>query len=170
MMKKIIIILTVLISHYMMAQQTPADKKLQTLYHQFDFWIGKWDVYKYGTDTLAGKSHIESIIDGVGLLENYSVAKGKYVGKSLNKYNPAKHRWEQFWIDNSGLTLFLTGALIDGKMIMDDSESRTVKNELNQIIWEKLKNGSVRQTWKLSKDEGKTWTVLFDGEYKPSKS
>ncbi len=167
-MKKIIIILTILITQYMTAQQTPEDKKNQALYHQFDFWIGNWDVYKFGTETLTGKSNIESIIDGVGLLENYSVAKGKYAGKSLNKYNPEKKRWEQFWIDNSGLTLFLTGAFVDGKMIMDDAESGTVKNELNQIVWEKLKNGSVRQTWNLSKDGGKTWTVLFDGEYRPS--
>ncbi len=142
---------------------------LKTKYHQFDFWLGKWDVYKFGTDTIVGKSHIESIIDSVGVLENYSVVKGKYVGKSLNKFNPNKKRWEQYWIDNSGLTLFLSGNLIDGKMVMDDAEMGDAKAGLNQIVWEKMKNGSVRQTWNMSNDNGKTWTVLFDGEYKKSK-
>jgi hypothetical protein len=147
-----------------MAQQKQDD--LQTKYHQFDFWIGKWNVYKYGTTTLAGKSNIESIIDSIGLLENYLTANEKYTGKSLNKYNPAKNRWEQYWIDNSGLTLFLTGNFKDGKMVLDDSEYGDVKSGLNRIIWEKLKNGNVRQTWNLSKDGGKTWEIIFDGEYK----
>ena len=139
------------------------------MYHQFDFWIGKWDVYVFGTETLAGKSHIESIIDSVGILENYSVVKGAYSGKSLNKYNPAKKRWEQYWIDNSGLTLFLTGGLKDEKMTLDDTENGDAEKGLNKIVWEKMKYGSVRQTWSNSKDHGKTWTVLFDGEYKLAK-
>jgi hypothetical protein len=150
-----------------MAQQ--ADKKLQEHYHEFDFWIGKWDVYKYGTETLAGKSHIESIIDSVDILENYTNANGKYSGKSLNKYNPAKQRWEQYWIDNSGLTLHLAGGLQDGKMVLSDESTREPKQDINKIVWEKLKNGDVRQTWNLSSDEGKTWKILFDGEYKKNK-
>ena len=148
-----------------MAQQP--DKKIQELYHQFDFWLGNWDVYKFGTDTIAGKSRIEQIIDGVGIIENY-ITKGKYEGKSLNKYNPAKQRWEQYWIDNSGLTLFLTGGFVNGKMILSDEISGDSKQGINQIVWEKLQNGNVRQTWNLSKNGGKTWTILFDGEYKKS--
>ncbi|HEV7230443.1 MAG TPA: hypothetical protein VGO45_03880 [Bacteroidia bacterium] len=156
------------ISTFQMQAQQP-NKDLKAMYHQFDFWIGTWEVYKFGTETLAGKSHIESIIDSVGILENYSVVKGSYVGKSLNKYNPDKKRWEQFWIDNSGLTLFLTGGLQDGKMIMDDTAYGDAEKGLNKIVWEKMKNGSVRQTWSTSKDRGKTWVVLFDGEYKRAK-
>ncbi|MDH4472780.1 MAG: hypothetical protein QE487_09230 [Fluviicola sp.] len=162
-MKKLIFFLFILLAQQTMAQQT---KHLKNEYHQFDFWLGKWDVYIYGTDTLAGKSHIESIIDSVGLQENYSVVNGKYTGKSFNKYNPEKKRWEQYWIDNSGLTLFLTGSFINGKMILDDTEYGDSKKGLNQIVWEKMENGSVRQTWNVSNDKGKTWSTVFDGEYK----
>jgi hypothetical protein len=119
-MRKTLIFLLFISSFRLLAQQP--DKELKALYHQFDFWLGKWDVYKYGTDVLAGKSHIESIIDSVGIQENYTVVKGAYTGKSLNKYNPDKKRWEQYWIDNSGLTLFLAGGLIDGKMVLDDTQ------------------------------------------------
>lgn len=139
-------------------------------YQQFDFWIGEWTVFKFGTETPTGKSKIERIIDGYGILENYSVGEGKYQGKSLNKYNPAKQRWEQYWIDNSGLTLFLTGGFVGGKMILSDEVSGDKKQGINQIIWEPLSNGNVRQTWNLSKDGGKTWAVLFDGEYKKVKN
>ena len=167
-MKKLIFLLATTCILQVKAQPQNTNPKIMR--HQFDFWLGKWDVYKYGTDTLAGKSHIESIIDSVGLLENYAVVQGKYAGKSLNKYNLAKQRWEQYWIDNSGLTLFLTGGLVGGKMVLDDAQYGDAKKGLNQIVWEKMKNGSVRQTWNLSIDGGKTWTVLFDGEYKKSKS
>lgn len=167
-MKKLITLFLIFSTLCIMAQKT--SKELNEKYHQFDFWLGKWDVYKYGTDVLAGKSNIESIIDSIGLLENYSNLKGTSVGKSLNKYNAAKERWEQYWIDNSGGTLHLTGKLADGKMVMNDAEYGDSKSGLNQIVWEKMKNGSVRQTWSLSKDGGKTWSVLFDGEYKRTKS
>ncbi|TFH26541.1 MAG: hypothetical protein E4H10_06725 [Bacteroidia bacterium] len=103
-MKQICILLFLIASQQILAQQ--ASEELTYKNHQFDFWLGTWEVYKYGTDTLVGHSRIESINDGLGLLENYSVALGKYQGKSLNKYNPARERWEQYWIDNSGLTLF----------------------------------------------------------------
>jgi len=126
-------------------------------------------VYKYGTDTLVGFSQIESVIDSLGLLENYSVAKGKYLGKSLNKYNPARERWEQYWIDNSGLTLFLSGGLKEGKMVLDDVEHGDRDKGLNRIVWELLKSNTVRQTWSISKDGGLSWSVVFDGEYKPKK-
>ena len=166
-MKKILI-LFILISPLMISAQG-GQEELNQKYHQFDFWLGSWEVYKLGTDTLVGHSKIESIIDGLGLLENYTVVKGKYQGKSLNKYNPARECWEQYWIDNSGLTLFLSGVLTDGKMVLDDLEHGDKTAGLNRITWEKMENGSVRQTWNTSKDKGLNWSVAFDGEYKPAK-
>jgi hypothetical protein len=166
-MRKIILLLFILNSQVSMAQTT--DKNVHEKYHEFDFWIGKWDVYKIGADKIAGKSEIESIIDSVGILENYVTPDGKYSGKSLNKYNPAKDRWEQYWIDNSGLTLYLVGGIVDDKMILDDLQTGDAKAGFNQIIWQKLPNGEVQQTWNASTDNGKTWTTLFDGIYKKIK-
>lgn len=165
-MKNLFLISFILLNLTMMAQNNsiPNEK-----YHEFDFWLGKWDVYKIGTDKIAGKSEIESIIDSVGILENYTTVDGKYSGKSLNKYNPAKERWEQYWIDNSGLTLYLVGGIIDGKMILDDLQTGDAKAGFNQIIWQKLPNGEVQQTWNVSTDDGKTWKTVFDGIYKKRK-
>jgi len=165
-MKKILILICLLAAQHVIAQ--PPNENSTHRYHQFDFWLGHWDVYKFGTDTLVGESRIESIIDSVGLLENYRAARGKYVGKSLNKYNPAEDRWEQYWIDNAGLTLFLSGGIVDGKMVLDDVARGDPDKGLNKVVWEKLDENTVRQTWSVSKDNGKTWTVIFDGEYKRS--
>ena len=139
------------------------------MYQQFDFWLGSWEVYKYGTDTLVGYSEIESIIDGMALLENYSAAQNPYQGKSLNKYNPAEKRWEQYWVDNSGLTLFLLGGIREGRMVLDDVEHGQADQGLNRIAWEPDDKGRVRQTWSVSQDGGETWTAVFDGEYRPKK-
>lgn len=166
-MKNITILLFLLATQQIFAQQS--QEELSKLNHQFDFWLGTWEVYKYGTDTLVGHSKIESVIDSVALLENYSVASGQYQGKSLNKYNPATRRWEQYWVDNSGLTLFLSGGLTDGKMVLDDVESGNAEKGLNKIAWEKMNTNSVRQTWSLSQDGGRTWSVVFDGEYRMKK-
>ena len=141
----------------------------QAKYKEFDFWIGEWTVYKYGTDSIAGHSKIESIIDGVGLLENYHVPNGGYKGKSLNKYNPVKSQWEQNWIDNSGLTLHLVGGLQGDKMVMDDTANADKANGLNRIEWTPESKNVVRQTWSTSADGGSIWIVVFDGIYKRKK-
>jgi len=164
-MKKIVILIFLLSPVVISAQDSRED--LNPFYHQFDFWLGKWEVYKYGTDTLVGHSHIKSIIDGIGLLENYTVVNGRYQGKSLNKYNPARQRWEQYWIDNSGLTLYLTGGIQDGKMVMDDLEHGDPDKGINRITWEIQENGWVRQSWAVSRDGGQNWSLAFDGIYKP---
>jgi hypothetical protein len=38
----------------------------------------------------------------------------------------------------------------------------------NRITWTPHPDGSVRQLWEQSTDEGKTWQVAFDGLYRHS--
>ena len=165
--KNILTFLSFLLFLQMQGQQS--NENHEKYHHQFDFWLGDWEVYKYGTDTLIGKSSIVSIVDSLGLLENYSVLKGGFQGKSLNMYNRSKKRWEQYWIDNSGLTLFLSGGWLDGKMVLTDAQEGKDQKIYNQITWEQGKQGTVRQIWQMSKDGGETWTELFDGEYRSLK-
>src|SRR5215471_14346391 len=68
--------------------------------HEFDFWIGKWTVYKNGTDTIVGYSEIKPMADGCAILESYKSARNSYTGNSLNKYNFETGKWQQFWVDN----------------------------------------------------------------------
>lgn len=146
-----------------------SNEELKAKYHQFDFWIGDWEVYQYGTDSLSGISKIETIIDGIGLLENYHTTTGTYKGKSLNKFNPSSQKWEQYWIDNSELTLYLLGTFEEGKMTLSDQNFVDPEKGWNKIVWEQNSDRTVRQTWSISQDKGKTWTVIFDGEYRPRK-
>lgn len=135
--------------------------------HEFDFWLGNWTVYKNGTDQIMGYNNIIPVIGGCGIQENWKSANGN-TGTSLNKYNFAKDKWQQFWIDDSGGTLELEGAFADGKMILTGSIPANGQRPamVNKITWFKNSDGSVRQFWEQSKDDGKTWTPAFDGLYK----
>jgi hypothetical protein len=138
--------------------------------HEFDFWIGSWIVYKNGTDTVAGYNDIKPVAGGCSLLESYRNANGSYTGNSLNKYNAVTGKWQQFWVDNSGMTLFIEGTYTNNKLIMENQDKNadgTTTN--NRITWFKNQDGTVRQYWEQSADKGKTWTVAFDGLYKKNK-
>jgi hypothetical protein len=130
-------------------------------FSDFNFWIGSWDVYIYGSETLAGKSEIKSILGGKVIEENYMSSSGNYRGTSNNLYNAQELRWEQYWVDNTGLALHIKGSLVDGKMVMSDCKN----DDCNKIIWTPLPEGRVRQEWMQSKDKGKSWTKAFDGLY-----
>ena len=132
--------------------------------HDFDFWIGEWDVFANGK--LAGTNSIQPILDGCVLQEMWSGSQGS-AGSSLNFHNPRTGKWHQFWVWRNGTTLDLSGAFKDGKMILEGGgQDRDGKRIRNRITWYDNQDGTVRQHWQKSPDNGKTWQTSFDGIYK----
>jgi hypothetical protein len=162
-MKVLLIALCFLFSFPTVAQQNVNNDK----FHEFDFWLGEWDVYNKGDDTIRAESYIQTVIDSFAIQENYAVLGSPYKGKSFNKYNPQLDRWEQFWVDNGGLSLFLTGGLDEKGSMVLGSEGVNSKGQKtwNQISWTLLDDGSVNQIW-LAKTADGDWLTLFDGIYK----
>ena len=144
----------------------PAKPCLSGEHHQFDFWVGNWDVFATSGKKV-GENRIELIADGCALLEQWT-GNGGVTGKSLNIYDPVDHRWHQTWVDNSGTLLMLAGGLADRSMVMSmtgPSATDPTKTVQQRITWTPSDDGAVRQLWELSSDAGRTWTVLFDGRY-----
>lgn len=140
------------------AQDCSTDKA-----HQFDFWIGEWNVTAGGQQ--AGTSLIEPILDGCVIQENWVGASGA-AGSSLNFYNPRIEKWEQMWVWRNGTTILTSGEFSDGKMVLEGESTRSDGTTvLNRITWSANDDGSVRQFWQTSLDEGETWTDSFDGHY-----
>lgn len=139
-----------------------------TKYREFDFWLGEWNVYKHDTDSIVGKSKIESIVDGKAVRETYYSTTSLYKGTSLNKYNLTTNQWEQYWVDSTGLTLHIKGNIEKGSMILQNQVTSKEGTLRNKIKWCQNEDGTVRQTWYQSKDLGKNWTIVFDGDYKPA--
>ena len=153
-------------SHSQTSPQNNACPCCTETHRQFDFWLGDWETTANGK--LAGTNHIVLLQDSCIIQENWTSANGKYSGTSYNFFNKDIKKWQQIWIDNQGANLILTGERIDNQMIMKSGELVSQKGEkyINKITWTNNADGTVRQNWEVSKDDGKTWTSIFDGLYK----
>lgn len=132
---------------------------------QFDFWIGDWNVENAKGDAV-GTNHIEKILDGCVLMENWSGARGSN-GKSFNLWSVADSKWHQTWVDNQGSLLELSGAFANGRMILEGASAAangaTVRN---RITWTPIDADRVEQHWEVSADGGKNWQDAFWGLYR----
>lgn len=147
--------------------QSPSDKACQSEeQHQFDFWIGDWEVF-LPNGQKAGENRIERIAGGCALLENW-VGHGGVFGTSLNFYDRDRGLWHQTWVDNSGEPLILNGSFARPQMVLLSepigASGKPVPTR-QRITWTPQGDGSVRQHWESSSDNGATWTTAFDGKY-----
>lgn len=159
MMKRLVASVLTLLSWNASAQApAPAAKSCALSEHrQFDFWIGEWDVFD-PKGKQVGKSRIELHGQGCYILENWTGGSG-FDGKSLNMYDSSDNKWHQSWYDSSGTRLDLAGGIVDGKMVLSSADGS------QRITWTPNADGSVRQHWESSKDQGKSFATAFDGKY-----
>lgn len=133
-------------------------------YADFDFWVGEWDV-TVPDGRRAGTNHIEKVERGCLLVERWTGAAGG-TGMSMNYYDPAKARWLQLWVSSNGVVIEIEGGLRGGSMVLDgelinaDGTSQPFRG-----TWTPNTDGSVRQHFEISEDEGRTWSTWFDGRY-----
>ncbi len=136
--------------------------------HQFDFWIGEWEVSDRDGGQIVGRNRIRPILDGCVLQETWTGVSGS-AGSSLNFYDPSRRQWRQFWVWREGTTLELEGSFADGSMTMTgDSTEPDGSVVRNRITWFDQSGKTVRQLWEKSKDGGKIWQTEFDGIYRRS--
>jgi hypothetical protein len=134
-------------------------------HRQFDFWLGEWEV-RTEDGQLAGTNRITEELGGCVLRERWSGAGGGR-GESLNAYDAATGRWHQTWVDGRGRLLLLDGGLDTlGRMVLrGESTGPDGAAVVNEISWEPRDDGTVVQTWSVSRDAGVSWRVLFKGIY-----
>ncbi|WP_246239903.1 hypothetical protein [Pseudoalteromonas caenipelagi] len=135
---------------------------------QFDFWLGKWQVYT-PDNKLAGHNEISKSHNGCVINERYTTPSG-FSGESLNIYDATRGVWHQTWVDNSGLLLTLEGNVVDGAMVLAGIRKNKAGQQVHErITWTANKDGSVRQLWQNKTDQQAQWQMVFDGLYKPVK-
>ena len=134
---------------------------------QFDFWIGDWEVHdNRQNQTVVGASHVEKILGGCVIFENWSGGLGGS-GKSFNAWNPELHCWQQNWMDDSGtVTNYTDGRYEGGKLVfLADTLGPGGKPVKVRLTFFDLGSGQVRQFSEQSTDGGTTWTVGYDFNY-----
>jgi hypothetical protein len=154
-------------------QQTPLTQRQpcsSSEHRHFDFWIGAWDVSN-PAGTVVGSNVIRSLLGGCALQEHWESVRGS-VGESYNIYDASRGKWHQTWVDNAGSLLMLEGGLRADTMVLEgETVTRNGGRVRQRVRWYRVGGNAdqVRQFWESSTDDGKTWTVAFDGLYRRRK-
>ncbi len=141
--------------------------------HQFDFWLGDWNVkwkLKDGTEK-SGSNHVINLFDGCIIEENFNGNPGNNLeGKSFSVYNSNEKVWKQTWVDNYGAYLDFTGNFGNGKMILSH-QTITPKGENVQqrMVYYNISKNDFDWNWESSSDNGKTWDLKWKIHYSRKK-
>jgi hypothetical protein len=139
--------------------------------HQFDFWVGKWEVHPNGAPQIIAHSLIEKKYGGCAIRENW-MPVGKELeggGGSLSLYDQRAGHWRQTWIDSSGSRVDFDGGVTDGIMAITGNWMNFAgpgKDALVRMNYKLQPDGQVRQWGESSTDGGKTWSKAFDFLYR----
>jgi len=134
---------------------------------QFHFWVGDWETYNRA-GKLVGTNHIILMEGNCVMQENWKATGSPYTGTSYNYLNTYTGKWQQLWIDNQGGNLSLEGEWNGTAMVLTGKpvQNRQGQQQIDRITWTPNADGTVRQFWEASVDNGQSWTVAFDGLYK----
>ena len=137
-------------------------------HRQFDFWVGRWDVYRPDTGKLVAHSLVEKLYAGCAIRENWMPLQGTG-GGSLNSYRPEKTVWRQVWTDSSNNLNEYTGGFANGVMTLTGlSHPPSGAAMPVRMTYEAKPDGSVVQTGYRSADRGQSWQLSYQFVYRRS--
>jgi len=139
-------------------------------FRDFDFWVGHWDVHQTGSNLPVGHSIIEKIAGECAILENWTSERFSYNGKSINYFDPNSSAWEQLWVGSEGgrdyVHLFQNGHYKDNIMQFDfEQKDASGYIQKGRFSFFNLGPDRVRQLQEISKDNGNSWTTVYDFTY-----
>jgi ketosteroid isomerase-like protein len=152
-----VFVLTLLSVGNLPAEDEPPAPCASPVHHQFDFWVGDWDVFDVGSSAKVAHARVDSILDGCVLQENYQATDG-HAGKSFTIFDVTRNLWHQTWVTSHGGLLEIEGTLDNGAMVLS---GRNQQGALVRGTWKPI-NGEVREVAVKSNDDGKTWEPWFD--------
>ena len=147
----------------------PAGKACQAAENrQLDFWVGSWKAYQAKSGAFDGDSKVEPIYGGCVMRENWTDQNGM-VGGSFNRFDTATGQWRQTWVDSTGRQNDYVGHWAGDRMeyvarqVGVKDPSRVL---LRRMTLSPLPDGTVRQLFENSTDDGKTWAPVWDLIYR----
>ncbi len=135
--------------------------------HQFDFWLGDWDVYQTANLSIkTGFNRITRQAGGCIILESWE-SVGPHRGMSLNYFDPVTKTWKQKWAGSSqDITEFYEGKFENNAMQFKwDVRNPNGSVFPGRLTFTNLEPGKVRQHSEQSPDGGKTWQTVYDFTY-----
>ncbi|MGH7450787.1 MAG: hypothetical protein ACRENG_05545 [bacterium] len=142
--------------------------------HQFDFWLGEWDLTWPGEQSGLpagqmgrGTNSITAILDSAVIQESFvDLAPNSLRGISVSVYNQRLGKWQQTWVDNQSSYLDFVGEFKDGKMIFSrKAMTKDGKEIIQRMVWHNIAKKQLDWNWEASEDGGKTWKVNWQIHY-----
>jgi len=148
---------------------TPPPPCNNEIYHQFDFWLGEWNVKDQSGQHL-GTNSITREENGCLIIERWTSKSGS-TGQSYNYVDLATKnedtpQWRQVWV-SAGFTIDYTGGL-SAKNKMELTGNITYRNGTSapfKGIWTLQADGTVRQYFEQYDAKTEKWTPWFLGFY-----
>ena len=135
------------------------------IFHQFDFWIGEWEVFAQN-GAKAGENNISSEEYGCLLVERWTSANGT-TGQSYNFVDLATNKWRQVWVSNWGTIDYSGGLNEDGAMVLEGEIAYPNGTTAPFTgTWTLNEDGSVTQLFRQLSAETNEWADWFIGTYK----
>ncbi|WP_460218322.1 tetratricopeptide repeat protein [Psychroserpens sp. MEBiC05023] len=135
--------------------------KFDDNYRAFDFWVGEWDVYSQNQKI--AESSITNSNGLCGIIENWKPI-GSNGGHSISYYDPLDKKWKQNWVAGGNVSHYEQPTIeTDGDMLLI---AKAPKIWFRMTWYYNKEDDTVRQVQESSSDEGKHWTIAFDGLYK----
>lgn len=143
-------------------QSPPAATCSGPEFHQFDFWLGRWQVFG-PTNKLSANVTVSSELGGCALIETWTPlsAKNGHGGRGMSTYNTANQKWEYFWIASNAYTSYWTGELHGQSMqftAMGPSAGAAAMRHWNMTL---MPDGRIQEQAFFSQDNGKTWKSQY---------
>jgi hypothetical protein len=147
------------------ACDTPAD-------HQFDFWLGEWQVFDATNNTLVAFDRVEKHSEGCIVQQNMNFVTDMYrrpgagyrlAGISVNRYDG--EAWLEMWADNQWGAIALRGAPDEHNAMVLKTVTPSRHRDL-KLVWEKQPDGSVRILQYVAPEGSGKWEKYGDLIYR----
>lgn len=139
-------------------------------FRAFDFWVGRWDVYRGDTNQLVAHSQIDNLHGGCVIREQWMPLSGAG-GSSLSHYDLSRRTWRQLWIDGTGSRVDFEGGVAGERMVLTGlwpNLNGPGQDGLIRMSYSRSADGSVIQRGDASSDQGLSWSLSFLFIYRPS--
>jgi hypothetical protein len=144
-------------------------------HHQFDFWLGDWQVFDASTDKLVAFDRVEKHSEGCIVEQNMTFVTDMYrrpgasyrlSGMSINRYDGEE--WLELWADNQWGAIAMRGSPdSNGAMVLKTitpSRHRDLK-----IVWENHADGTVRILQYVAPTGSGRWQKYGDLVYRKNR-
>jgi len=145
--------------------ETPPPPCSDEAFHQFDFWLGNWDVAS-PDGTFSGNNSIRREESGCLIVERWTSVNGG-TGQSYNYYNPATEKWRQVWVSASAMIDYEGGLTDSGSMKLEGVITYLASAQTADFTgeWSLNEDGTVTQHFEQYDAEKDEWATWFTGLY-----